>query len=178
MAEIAAARCGAPVTLELSIANVDKPTLDFLEIDDRLAGLSDYPVLLTRAATFVEKAASRAGGRVRRRRRHDCPDRRREILRREPRKARLRDRRDRRPRLPVPGLWPCSSTAGSLAFGPQSCRRNCAICAMKCAKASFARIFAPRSCGPMRNRPCRRCASTRCSPADNCYQWSRHLYSS
>ena len=50
-------RCGAPVTLELSIANVDKPTLDFLEIDARLAGLADYPVLLTRAATFAEKAA-------------------------------------------------------------------------------------------------------------------------
>jgi nicotinamide mononucleotide (NMN) deamidase PncC len=57
MAEIAAARCGAPVCMELSIANVDKPTLDFLEIDERLAGLSRYPVLVTRAATFVEKAA-------------------------------------------------------------------------------------------------------------------------
>jgi nicotinamide mononucleotide (NMN) deamidase PncC len=57
MAEIAAARCGAPVTLELSIANVDKPTLDFLEIADRLAGLSENRVLLTRAATFVDKAA-------------------------------------------------------------------------------------------------------------------------
>ena len=57
MAAIAAARYGAPVTMELSIANVDKPTLDFLEIADRLAGLSDRPVLLTRAATFVEKAA-------------------------------------------------------------------------------------------------------------------------
>jgi nicotinamide mononucleotide (NMN) deamidase PncC len=57
MAKIASARCGAPVIMELSIANVDKPTLDFLEIESRLAGLSDDPVLLTRAATFVEKAA-------------------------------------------------------------------------------------------------------------------------
>jgi nicotinamide mononucleotide (NMN) deamidase PncC len=57
MAEIAATRSGVPVTLELSIANVDKPTLDFLEIEDRLAGVPDYPVLLTRAATFAEKAA-------------------------------------------------------------------------------------------------------------------------
>jgi nicotinamide mononucleotide (NMN) deamidase PncC len=57
MIEIAEARCGAPVTLELSIANVDKPTLDFVEIADRLAGLNEYRVLVTRAATFAEKAA-------------------------------------------------------------------------------------------------------------------------
>jgi nicotinamide mononucleotide (NMN) deamidase PncC len=56
MAEIAAARCGAPVTFELSITNVDKPPLDFIEIDERLAGLAGQPVLLTRAATFAEKA--------------------------------------------------------------------------------------------------------------------------
>jgi hypothetical protein len=61
MAEIAAARCGASVTLELSIANVDKPMLDFVEIADRLAGLSDFSVLLTRAATFAEKAAMAPG---------------------------------------------------------------------------------------------------------------------
>ncbi len=61
MAEIVTARCGAPVTMELSIANVDKPTLDFLEIDERLAGLGDRPVLVTRAATFVEKAALAPG---------------------------------------------------------------------------------------------------------------------
>jgi hypothetical protein len=57
MTEIAAERCGAPVAFELSIANVDKPTLDFVEIEDRLAGLGSQPVLLTRAATFAEKAA-------------------------------------------------------------------------------------------------------------------------
>lgn len=57
MAELAAARLDAPVALELSIANVDKPTLDFLELESRLAGLGDFPVLLTRAPTFVEKAA-------------------------------------------------------------------------------------------------------------------------
>jgi nicotinamide mononucleotide (NMN) deamidase PncC len=57
MVEAATARCGMPVTLELSIANVDKPTLDFIEIDRRLADMSDHPVLLTRAATCVEKAA-------------------------------------------------------------------------------------------------------------------------
>jgi hypothetical protein len=57
MAAIAAERCAAPVTWELSIANVDKPPLDFIEISDRLAGLAGRRVLLTRAATFVEKAA-------------------------------------------------------------------------------------------------------------------------
>ncbi len=56
MAQIAAARCGVPVTFELSILNVDKPPLDFLAIDDRLTGLAGRPVLLTRAATFAEKA--------------------------------------------------------------------------------------------------------------------------
>jgi nicotinamide mononucleotide (NMN) deamidase PncC len=56
MVEVAAARVGAPVTLELSIANVDKPPLDFLEISDRLASLTSYRVLLTRASTFAEKA--------------------------------------------------------------------------------------------------------------------------
>jgi hypothetical protein len=61
MAEIVTARGGAPVTMELSIANVDKPTLDFLEIDERLARLGDHPVLVTRAATFVEKAALAPG---------------------------------------------------------------------------------------------------------------------
>ncbi|MCI0335017.1 MAG: hypothetical protein L0228_17555 [Planctomycetes bacterium] len=56
MAEIAAQRCGGPVTFELSIANVDKPSLDFIEIADRLEQLADRRVLLTRAPTFVEKA--------------------------------------------------------------------------------------------------------------------------
>ncbi|MEX2316942.1 MAG: CinA family protein [Pirellulales bacterium] len=57
IAAYAAAHYGAPVTWELSIANVDKPPLDFIEIADRLAGLAGRRVLLSRAATFVEKAA-------------------------------------------------------------------------------------------------------------------------
>lgn len=55
--EIAADRCNAEVVMELSIVNVDKPTLDFVEIADRLESLGDAPVLLTRAPTFVEKAS-------------------------------------------------------------------------------------------------------------------------
>jgi nicotinamide mononucleotide (NMN) deamidase PncC/nicotinic acid mononucleotide adenylyltransferase len=61
IAEVAAARCGAPVTFELSIANVDKPPLDFIELADRLGPLAAYPVLVTRAARFVEKAGLAPG---------------------------------------------------------------------------------------------------------------------
>jgi nicotinamide mononucleotide (NMN) deamidase PncC len=56
MAEIAAQRYGGTVTFELSIINVDKPSLDFIEIAERLELLKERPVLLTRAPTFVEKA--------------------------------------------------------------------------------------------------------------------------
>jgi hypothetical protein len=56
MAEVAADRCGSPVTFELSITNVDKPPLDFIEIADRLLQFQSDQVLLTHAPTFVEKA--------------------------------------------------------------------------------------------------------------------------
>lgn len=57
MARIAREALGTPVIHELSIANVDKPPLDFLEIESRGAQFSpEEPLLLTRAPTFVEKA--------------------------------------------------------------------------------------------------------------------------
>ncbi len=56
MAEVAQAHYGVPVTFELSITNVDKAPLDFIELADRLEPLADRPVLLTRAPTFAEKA--------------------------------------------------------------------------------------------------------------------------
>ena len=56
MAEFASRRFGMPVTFEISIVNVDKPALDFVEIADRLGQFSGRQVLLTRARTFVEKA--------------------------------------------------------------------------------------------------------------------------
>jgi nicotinamide mononucleotide (NMN) deamidase PncC len=56
MAQIAAERLGQPVTFELSITNVDKPPLDFIEIADRLERLAGERVLLTDAPQFVEKA--------------------------------------------------------------------------------------------------------------------------
>ena len=56
MAQIAAERLGQPVTFELSITNVDKPPLDFIEIADRLEQFAGERVLLTDAPHFVEKA--------------------------------------------------------------------------------------------------------------------------
>jgi hypothetical protein len=56
MAQIAADRLGTPVTFELSITNVDKPPLDFIEIADRFGSLAGRHVLLTRAPRFTEKA--------------------------------------------------------------------------------------------------------------------------
>jgi hypothetical protein len=61
MAEVAARRVGGPVTFELSIVNVDKPPLDFVEIDERLRWLAGERVWLTRTPTFVEKAALAPG---------------------------------------------------------------------------------------------------------------------
>lgn len=55
MAEIAAERLRETVTFELSILNVDKPPLDFVEIADRLRQFRGQQVLLTRAPRFVEK---------------------------------------------------------------------------------------------------------------------------
>jgi hypothetical protein len=56
MARIAAERYGAPVIFEISIRNVDKPPLDFIELADRLQQLAGKRVLLTRAPAFAEKA--------------------------------------------------------------------------------------------------------------------------
>jgi nicotinic acid mononucleotide adenylyltransferase/nicotinamide mononucleotide (NMN) deamidase PncC len=60
MAAIAEARLGRPAAWELSIANVDKPPLDFIAMRERVAALRTEddarPIALTRAATFREKA--------------------------------------------------------------------------------------------------------------------------
>jgi hypothetical protein len=61
MAAIAESRLGQPLVWELSVANVDKPPLDFIAIRDRIAALAGLvpprPIALTHAATFREKAA-------------------------------------------------------------------------------------------------------------------------
>ena len=57
MVRCAERRLGERVELELSVWNVDKPPLDFFEINQRIRGLSEFrPCWLTRAATFLEKA--------------------------------------------------------------------------------------------------------------------------
>lgn len=57
MAAIAEARMGKPVLYELAVRNVDKPALDFIEIDERLRQFPNpAAVLLTTAPTFAEKA--------------------------------------------------------------------------------------------------------------------------
>lgn len=55
MARIAEEIAERPLEFELSIANVDKPMLDYIEIRDRVAQFATQPLWLTRAATFIEK---------------------------------------------------------------------------------------------------------------------------
>lgn len=57
MARIGERITGLPVAYELSIRNVEKPALDFVEIAARAAGFGAAPAWLTSAATFVEKVA-------------------------------------------------------------------------------------------------------------------------
>ena len=57
MARIAGEMLGGAVAFEISIDNVDKPPLDFIEIDHRLRKFTDEEaVWLTRAPTFAKKA--------------------------------------------------------------------------------------------------------------------------
>jgi hypothetical protein len=56
MAEIASRRLGVPVEFEISVANVDKPPLDFLAMSDRSAQFVGGETLwFTLAETFVKK---------------------------------------------------------------------------------------------------------------------------
>jgi hypothetical protein len=58
IAELGRELLDAPAQFELSVTNVDKPPLDYLEIDERSRQFQpDDTLWLTRAATFVEKAA-------------------------------------------------------------------------------------------------------------------------
>jgi nicotinic acid mononucleotide adenylyltransferase len=57
MARIAEEIAERPLAYELSIANVDKPPLDYQEIESRAAQFGGQPLWLTRAATFIEKLA-------------------------------------------------------------------------------------------------------------------------
>ncbi|MFZ1932489.1 MAG: hypothetical protein WAU84_01980, partial [Thermoguttaceae bacterium] len=62
MMRIAAEMLSQPVVAEISILNVDKPPLDYIEIERRLAQFpADQPVLLSGAATFEKKSRLFAG---------------------------------------------------------------------------------------------------------------------
>ena len=54
-------RLGQTVGYELSMANVDKPMLDYLELDARLAQFDETDVVVTNAPTFVDKARALGG---------------------------------------------------------------------------------------------------------------------
>jgi hypothetical protein len=56
MAAIAAEHLGAPVVLEVSAFNVDKPPLDYLDLQQREAGTQGLPIIFTNAPTFVQKS--------------------------------------------------------------------------------------------------------------------------
>ncbi len=57
MAALGREMLGLPVAIEMSILNVDKPPLDYTEIERRLAQFpAEQAIWLTRAATFVEKS--------------------------------------------------------------------------------------------------------------------------
>ena len=55
MMAVAEAKTGLVGAFELSVRNIDKPLLDYIEIQRRLARF-EQPVWLTRLPTFVEKA--------------------------------------------------------------------------------------------------------------------------
>ena len=56
MREIAERKIGSEVALELSIENVDKPDLDYFDMEDRFKWVDGAPLIFSRAATFVEKS--------------------------------------------------------------------------------------------------------------------------
>lgn len=55
MAHHAARTLAQPVTLEISVRNVDKPPIDYLEMQARAESI-DLPLVFTNAPTFIEKA--------------------------------------------------------------------------------------------------------------------------
>jgi nicotinic acid mononucleotide adenylyltransferase/nicotinamide mononucleotide (NMN) deamidase PncC len=61
MAALAARRLRVPVEFEISIVNVDKPPLDFTEMEQRARQFTGQTLWFTRAATFVEKSRLFAG---------------------------------------------------------------------------------------------------------------------
>ena len=57
----AARRLGVPVGFELSVANVDKPPLDYIALQERLGQFGSDELVVTNAPTFVAKAQALGG---------------------------------------------------------------------------------------------------------------------
>ena len=56
MIDYAEQKLGQQVTLEISTFNVDKPPLDYLDMQDRVGLLQDHPHVFTNAPTFLDKS--------------------------------------------------------------------------------------------------------------------------
>lgn len=56
LARVAEAELSRPVEFEISVANPDKPPLDFTELEERCGQFEHQTLWLTRAPTFLEKA--------------------------------------------------------------------------------------------------------------------------
>lgn len=56
MLAIAETTTGLTGAFEIAVKNADKPSLDFLTMEERVSGIEDYPVWLTNTPTFEQKA--------------------------------------------------------------------------------------------------------------------------
>ena len=56
MQELAEERLNQPIAFELSVRNVDKPNLDFIDIDERIRQFDSDAYVLTNQPKFIEKA--------------------------------------------------------------------------------------------------------------------------
>mgnify|MGYP003689707791 CR=1 FL=1 len=56
MIAFAEQKLGSQVTLEISTFNVDKPPLDYLDMQDRVGLLQNHPHIFTNAPTFLDKS--------------------------------------------------------------------------------------------------------------------------
>ena len=133
---------GQPAAVELSIFNVDKPPLDYMEIERRLGQFSaDRAVYLSRAATFEEKSRLFAGATfivgVDTLRRIADP----QYYGGDPAAWDGAMRADRRPRLPIPGFRPRHGRGLRPACRSRSARARFAPFAAKCRPRSSARTF-------------------------------------
>ncbi len=139
MIQIAHELLHEPVALDISIVNVDKPPLDYVELQRRLGQFPpEQTIYLTRAATFEEKSRLFPGATFVVGSRHPAADRRPAILWRQRHGLPARFGADRRPRLPFPGLW-SRPGRGFHAFGRPGFARFAAGALPRSAAGSLSR---------------------------------------